>query len=393
MDMQKAPQSQGIAQVLALDHLLSQERIVLYQARALNQKMSLLQYIAHENILNTKQMASSIAQFFQIPLVDLDTFDLTSIPSDLVSLTLIISHRVLPLFIQDNQLYLATDDPSQHDALQEIQFHTGFHVTPRVVDAHQLTAFITQLIHQQEHQGLSHYAANTKRIEYPHPPTENISSEEEPVVLFVKRILLEAIEQNASDIHFEPYKNDYRIRYRQDGMLITVATPPPDLSTRIAARLKVMAHLDTSERRIPQDGRFRMQLTEGLGVDFRISSCPTLWGEKIVLRLLDVTTVQADIDVLGFLPHQREHFLKAIARPEGMILVTGPTGSGKTVTLYAALNALNTMDRNVSSVEDPVEINMHGINQVNINPKAGLTFAGALRAFLRQDPDVIMIGE
>ncbi len=392
MDMLKAPPLYGIAQVLALDNLLSQECIALYQTRALNQNMSLLQFIAHENILNTKQIATSFAHFYALPLVDLDSFDLTTIPDSLVNLALIIRHRMVPLFQEGNQLYLATDDPSQHDALQDIQFHTGFHVTPQVVDAHQLTAFITQLIHHKENQGLTDYAANTKHTTHQHASTEAFS-EEEPVVHFVKRILLEAIEQSASDIHFEPYERDYRIRYRQDGMLVTVATPPPDLSSRIAARLKILAHLDTSERRVPQDGRFRMLLNDTQAVDFRVSTCPTVWGEKMVLRLLDSTTSQSDVDTLGFLPQQKDQFLTAIARPEGMVLVTGPTGSGKTRTLYAALNTLNTMDKNVSTVEDPVEINMPGINQVSINPKAGLTFAGVLRAFLRQDPDVIMIGE
>lgn len=373
-------------------NFLSEERIALYQSRALNQNMSLLQYIAHENILNTKQIASSVAQFFAVPLVDLDSFDIATIPNALINDTLIMRHRFVPLFQQNNQLYVATDDPSQLDALQDIQFRTGLLVTPRVVDAHQLSVFITQLIHQKENQGLTDYAASTQRAALPHTRIEK-SNEEDPVVHFVKRILSEAIEQNASDIHFEPYEHEYRIRYRQDGVLMTAASPPPALSSRITARLKVLAHLDTSERRVPQDGRFRMRFTDTKSVDFRVSTCPTVWGEKMVLRLLDVSTTPCDVEILGFSPQQKDQFLTAIARPEGMVLVTGPTGSGKTMTLYAALNTLNTMDRNISAVEDPVEINLSGINQVNINPKAGLTFASALRAFLRQDPDVIMVGE
>ncbi len=392
MDMQKAPPLHGIAQILALENLLSDEQIALYQTCALNQKMSLLQYIAHENILCSRQVASIIARFFAVPLVDLDAFDISTIPASSMHLGLIVRFRMVPLFHKDNQLYIATDDPSQQAALQDIQFHTGFHVLPQVVDTHQLTAFITQLVHQKEHQGLTDYLADTKQIQQ---KTASVMAlhEDAPVVHFVKRILLEAIEQGASDIHFEPYEHDYRIRYRQDGLLITVATPPPDLSSRIAARLKVMAHLDTSERRKPQDGRFTMNLSPTAAIDFRVSTCPTVCGEKIVLRVQDTRTTPCDIETLGFLPLQKNQFLNAIARPEGMILVTGPTGSGKTMTLYAALYALNTPEKNISTIEDPVEINVPGINQVNINPKAGLLFANTLRAFLRQDPDVIMIGE
>lgn len=223
--------------------------------------------------------------------------------------------------------------------------------------------------------------------------TADSSSDDEPVVKFVKRIILDAIEQGASDIHFEPYEQAYRIRYRQDGLLIVVATPPYILSSRLAARLKVMASLDISEKRIPQDGRFRMPYAPMQAIDFRVSTCPTVSGEKIVLRILDTKATQPNLQTLGFLPEQKTHFSNAIARSQGLILVTGPTGCGKTMTLYCALNILNTGERNILSVEDPVEINVHGINQVNIHPKAGLTFASALRAFLRQDPDVIMIGE
>ena len=386
MDMQKALHLHGIARILVLDNLLSEKQVALYQSIALRQKISLLQYIAHEKIICSQQIASSIARFFAMPSVDLNSFDIKTLPVDLIHITLIVRYRMIPLFQKGNQLHIATDDPSQQEALQDIQFHTGYHVSPHVVDTHQLTAKITQLLHHKENQGLTDYVA-TKKIEQKNPATKAVITDE-PVVNFVNRILLEAISQGVSDIHFEPYENAFRIRYRQDGMLITVATPPSDLSARITARLKVMAQLDTSERRIPQDGRFKMNT-----IDFRISTCPTVCGEKIVLRLLDARTTQCHIDSLGFLPFQKDQFLKAIAKPEGMILVTGPTGSGKTMTLYSALRVLNTIEKNISTVEDPVEINVPGINQVNINPKAGLGFANTLRAFLRQDPDIIMVGE
>ncbi len=339
--------------------------------------------------MNDIRLAAT-AQPFDVTVFDLDRIDIKSIPTTLLNDQLMRSHRCVPLFHHRNQLYVATDNPNQHDALNEIQFHTGLHVIPLVVETHKLTRLINKLLNQQENQCLADYAAESLD-DVEHTPDESV--DDKPVVKFIKRIILHAIEQGASDIHFEPYEHDYRIRYRQDGLLVTAASPPPALSARITVRLKVLANLDISERRIPQDGRFGMRISPTLSVDFRVSTCPTVNGEKIVMRILDTNLTSPDIDTLGFMPQQKAHFLYAIDRAQGMVLVTGPTGSGKTMTLYSALTILNTGKKNVSTVEDPVEISVHGINQVNINAKAGLTFVRTLRAFLRQDPDVIMIGE
>ena len=340
----------------------------------------------------SQEIAQLLVQYKQfnkeLAVFDLDDIDIASIPSALMNGELMQRHRAIPLFQQVNQLHVAMAEPVQHDALKDIQFHTGLYVVPVIVETHKLTRLINQLLHQHENQGLADLIAESDHDD----PTEQ-SCEDQPVVKFVKRIILEAIEQNASDIHFEPYEQEYRIRYRQDGFLIAVAAPPLTLSARIAARIKIMSNLDISERRIPQDGRFSMRITHTKTIDFRVSTCPTVSGEKIVMRILDVNSTNLEIDMLCFLSQQKAHFLHALSRPQGMILVTGPTGSGKTMTLYSALNILNTDDRNLSTVEDPVEINVHGMNQVSINPKAGLTFASTLRALLRQDPDVIMVGE
>lgn len=333
----------------------------------------------------------AIAHRFDVPVFNLDTIDITSIPIDWINEKLIRHHRMVPLFNRGNQLYVATDNAKNHNALQDIQFHTGLHALPLEVEAHKLTRLINQLLDHQENQGLSDCI--TKPMTYVEDNTTNDSADDRPVIKFIKRIIIEAIEQRASDIHFEPYEHDYRIRYRQDGFLVTIASPPQALAARIAIRIKVLANLDISERRLPQDGRFRMPISSSASVDFRVSTCPTVNGEKIVMRLLDTKLTQPDINTLGFLSQQQKHFLSAINRPQGMVLVTGPTGSGKTMTLYSALTILNTGKNNISTIEDPVEISVHGINQININPKTGLTFANTLRALLRQDPDVIMIGE
>ena len=390
MDAMKLTHLQGIAQLLVQINLLDTKKAVFFQQAALNSKLSLLAYLVNHNIICSTVIASSIARYFDVPIFDLDGFDITSIPTALINEHLIQRHRIVPLFTKNNLLYVATEDPSQHDAIKEIQFHTGLHVSPLVVETNKLTGLINQLLHQNEKKGLADTVSESINDD---TDTTDHSYNDEPVVKFINRLIFDAIEQGASDIHFEPYEHEYRIRYRQDGLLVAIASPPPTLSARITARIKVMAHLDLSERRVPQDGRFRMPISQADSIHFRVSTCPTVGGEKIVMRILDTKLTTPEIDTLGFMPQQKSHFLAAIDRPQGMVLVTGPTGSGKTMTLYSALNILNTGEKNVSTVEDPVEINVHGINQVNVNPKAGLNFAGTLRAFLRQDPDVIMIGE
>ena len=393
---------QGISQLLVHEKLLDKEKTLQYQQLALTNKLSLLQYLVTKNVLSAKQIAHAVARNFGVSLIDLESVDLELLPISLVSEKLIRRHNLVPLFNRGSQLFIATDDPCKQSSLKEIQFHTGLIVTPLVVETDKLNSLIDKLLHQKESQGLSDYFEESQdldELEFSADEEEKdtdptaVSSEDAPVVKFVNRILIDAIKKGVSDIHFEPYEREYRIRYRQDGLLNEVASPPVSLSTRIAARIKVMSSLDISERRIPQDGRFKMKLSRTRSIDFRVSSCPTVAGEKIVMRILDPGSTKLGIEALGFSPVQKEHFIRSISRPQGMILVTGPTGSGKTVTLYTALNILNTIESNISTAEDPVEIKVPGINQVNINPKAGLTFSGTLRSFLRQDPDIIMVGE
>ena len=393
---------QGIAQLLVQEELLDKEKVVQYQQTATSNKVSLQQYLVNNNIIPARKIALMVSHHFGVPVIDLDSIDLELIPVSLVSDKLIHRHNLVPLFNRGMQLYLATDDPSKQSSLKEIQFHTGLHANHLVVETDKLSTLIDKLLHQKESQGLSDYFEESQEVdslefsaedEEPESNVSAISNDDAPVVKFVNRILVEAIKKGVSDIHFEPFEREYRIRYRQDGLLNQIATPPASLSTRIAARIKVMSSLDISERRIPQDGRFKMKLSRTRSIDFRVSTCPTVGGEKIVMRILDPGSTKLGIEALGFSPEQKAHFLKAIDRPQGMILVTGPTGSGKTVSLYTALNILNTIEKNISTAEDPVEIKVAGINQVNIHPKAGLTFASTLRSFLRQDPDIIMVGE
>lgn len=393
MDATREHPLDGVAHYLLKANLLTEKNLIEHQLAAKHSAMTLLHYLIHHNILCPKLAAKSIARQCDLPFIDLDTITLSSIPWTLIDTALIQRHRLIPLFHQDHTLHVALDDPCQYHALKDVQFHTGLTIIPVVVEAHKLTTIMNTLLNQKENQGLADYVKTSQDTMSMITDISDEASHEEPVVQFVKRILLDALNQGASDIHIEVYNNDYRIRYRQDGLLMTIATPPHSLSTRIAARIKIMANLDISERRIPQDGHFQIKQGDKPATDFRVSTCPTVGGEKIVIRILDTTTLNPHIDTLGFHPAQKTCFLNAINRPQGMILVTGPTGCGKTMTLYAALKQLNTEDKNVSTVEDPVEINIHGVNQVTINLKAGLTFSGVLRAFLRQDPDIIMIGE
>ena len=392
---------QGIAQLLVQEDLLDKEKALGYQKTATSNKLSLLQYLVSNEIIPAIKIALAVAKNFGVPILDLDSIDLESIPVSLVSEKLIHRHNIIPLFNRGKQLYLATDDPTKQSSLKEVQFHTGLYANPLVVETDKLYDLIEKLLHQKEHQGLSDYfeeAQDLEGIEFSAEDEEkdveaSNPSEDAPVVKFINRILIDAIKKGASDIHFEPYEREYRIRYRQDGLLNEVASPPSNLSARIAARIKIMSSLDISEKRTPQDGRFKMKLSRTRSIDFRVSTCPTLAGEKVVMRILDPGSTKLGIEALGFNLEQKTHFLQAISRPQGMILVTGPTGSGKTVSLYTALNIINTIENNICTVEDPVEIKVPGINQVNINVKAGLTFSGVLRSFLRQDPDIIMVGE
>jgi len=391
----------GLSRRLVADGLLTEADAQAALEHALKSKIPYVTHLVQNNIVDDSAIALAASEEFGVPLFDLDAVDVEAVPKNLVSEKLVRKHHALPLFKRGNRLYLGVADPTNLQALDEIKFHTGINTETIIVEERKLSRAIEKTLEAQETatslgdlsdsdlEGLDVGPGDTTAAE----DDRDADVDDAPIVRFVNKVLLDAINKGASDIHFEPYERVYRVRFRQDGILHEIASPPVTLSNRLASRLKVMARLDISERRIPQDGRVKMTLSRNRSIDFRVSTCPTLFGEKVVLRILDPTSAQLGIEALGFEERQREQFLSAIHKPQGMVLVTGPTGSGKTVSLYTALNILNTPDKNISTVEDPVEIYLQGVNQVNINPKPGLTFASALRSFLRQDPDIIMVGE
>ena len=334
-----------------------------------------------------------------MPLLDLAAVDIESMPSDLVDHKLIRKHHALPFFRRGHRLFLAVSDPTNQQAINEIQFHTGLSVEAVLAEEDKLLIGLNKAeVDQQNAMGalLEQSLANVDLAHGENDDTnleENIEIDEAPVVRYINKILMDAFNSEASDVHFEPYEKSYRIRFRQDGLLLEKSAPPFNIARRLASRVKVMARLNIAERRVPQDGRIKLRVSDHKAIDFRVNTCPTLHGEKIVLRLLDSNAVELGVDALGFELDQKKLFLQAINKPYGMILVTGPTGSGKTVSLYTAMNILNDPGVNISTAEDPVEIQITGINQLNVNVATGLTFASALRAFLRQDPDIIMVGE
>ncbi len=348
-----------------------------------------------------RRAALAAGRKFGVPVFDLDAMELDLDVVRLVDEELLAKHRVLPLRQRGNRLYVGIADPTDFRALDDIRFQTSLRVEPVVVEQDKLEARVARAIEAVDTTLSSFDDAEfddadidvSASDEEPGPEVAGADVEDAPIVRFVNRIMHDAIRRSASDIHFEPYEKYCRIRLRMDGVLEEIARPPAALAMKVAARLKVMARLDIAERRVPQDGRIRMRLSDSRSVDFRVNTCPTLFGEKTVCRLLDSSSARLGIDSLGYDAAQKRAYLDNLMKPYGMILVTGPTGSGKTVSLYSGLNILNTADRNISTAEDPAEINVPGINQVNVNPKVGLTFASALRAFLRQDPDVIMVGE
>lgn len=367
-------------------HLINQGLLTAAQIDAVKQQaeqknQSFIFCLTENQILPSEDLTKILSEHYQLPLVDLKNFDMDSLPINLIDEKFIKKHRVLPLAVQQQTLTIAVSDPSNTQAIAELKFHTGMMLQPLLADYSQLTKFIDIVISKKHFANLHEF----KEI-----PDHN-NSDDAPIIRFVQQIFSDAIQKGASDVHFEPYENLYRIRMRIDGILYEMIRPPITLAQRIAARLKVMAKLDISEKRLPQDGRFT--ITDKFSRECRLSTCPTLYGEKVVVRILDNNDLILNIDQLGFTDPQKNLFLHAIQQPQGMILVTGPTGSGKTVTLYTALNLLNTPDQNIATVEDPVEINLTGINQVHVNTKIGLTFSQSLRAFLRQDPDIIMVGE
>jgi type IV pilus assembly protein PilB len=402
MSDQGIGQLSGLAGRLVAEGLISAEEAVQAQREAPMERLPLVQYLVERKNVDGQRLAAVASLEFGVPLLDINGFDFNVIPEGLIDVDLVTKHHALPIYRRSNRLFIAVSDPTNLAALDEIKFHTGINTDAVLVEESALSKLITRWVDTQDSlgDGLDDLdSADLDGIDVSggsdtkDQDDGGDSIDETPIVRFVNKVLIDAIKQGASDIHFEPYEHDYRVRFRTDGVLREMVKPPRNLSHRLAARLKVMSQMDISERRVPQDGRIQMKLSRNRAIDFRVNTLPTLFGEKIVLRILDPTSAQLGIDALGYEPEQKEMYLKALNRPQGMILVTGPTGSGKTVSLYTGLNILNTAERNISTAEDPVEINLAGINQVHVNPKVGLNFAEALRSFLRQDPDIIMVGE
>ncbi|WP_435634450.1 type IV-A pilus assembly ATPase PilB [Pseudomonas solani] len=397
--MSESPTLSGLARQLVHANLLDEKAAQSAFIQAQRNKISLVTYLAQNKLLKSRDLAELAAEQFGIAFMDLASIDKDSQPKDLVAEKLLRQHRALPLWRRGNKLFIAVSDPTNHQATTDIQFSTGLTTEAILVEDDKLGAALDKFF-EGDASGMEDLAdvdldgLDVEAVDDDKPSSDGgTDADDAPVVRFVNKMLLDAIKGGSSDLHFEPYEKSYRVRLRTDGILHEVARPPIQLASRISARLKVMAALDISERRKPQDGRIKMKISKTKSIDFRVNSLPTLWGEKIVMRILDPSSAQMGIDALGYEERQKELYLSALKQPQGMILVTGPTGSGKTVSLYTGLNILNTVDINISTAEDPVEINLEGINQVNVNPKQGMDFAQALRAFLRQDPDVIMVGE
>ena len=393
----------GLAGRLIADGLLTADEATEAQKEASTKRISLVQQLVDVKGIDSASIASAASSEFGVPLLDLKAFDTSQLPEDLVDVKLIQRHHALPLFKRGKRLFIALADPTNLQALDEIKFHTGINTEAIIVDQEVLATAIRRLTEAKDAieqlgdlEGGQFEDLEVEAIDEDDRSggdVGNLDADNTPIVRFVNKVLLDAVKAGASDIHFEPYEHAYRVRFRADGILREVVTPPKALAPRLAARLKVMSRMDISERRVPQDGRIQMRLSKTRAIDMRVNTLPTLFGEKIVLRILDPTSATLGIDALGYESEQKKLFMEALDKPQGMILVTGPTGSGKTVSLYTGLNILNTVERNISTAEDPVEINLEGINQVPVNPKVGLNFANALRSFLRQDPDVIMVGE
>ncbi len=389
----------GLPRRLVHEGIVSEAKLIEAAAAAKKEKVPLVSYLVNADIADARAIAVAAAHEFGVPLLDLDAIEVDLDVVRSVDQKLINKHRVLPLVKRGQRLFLGISDPTNLQAIDDIKFQTTLRIDPVIVEQDKLEDRISRAIEAVDTtmSGMDDddFDLENLDIEGEEEEDQEVQSdvEDAPVVRFVNKILLDAIKRGASDVHFEPYEKIFRVRTRLDGVLSEVAQPPVVLANKVCARLKVMSRMDIAERRVPQDGRIKMRLSKNRAIDFRVNTCPTLYGEKVVLRILDPASAKLGIDALGYEDAQKELYQKHLAKPYGMILVTGPTGSGKTVSLYTGLNILNTEDRNVSTAEDPAEINLPGINQVNVNPKVGLTFATALRAFLRQDPDVIMVGE
>ena len=394
----------GLPQRLVQDGVVEEAAMLTALQSAKERKSSFVTQLIAAGAAKARDIAIAASAEFGVPLYDLDSHQVDLDTVKLVQDKLLQKHRCLPLYRRGKRLFLGVADPTNLHAIDEIKFQTGMGIEAIVVEDDKLQKAIDKAVEQADTAmpnladdetgfDLENLDVSGGDDEAAGDGVSRDDVEDAPIVRFVNKLLLDAIRRSASDIHFEPYEKMYRIRLRIDGVLKEVAQPPVQLAMKLSARLKVMSRLDIAERRVPQDGRIKMKLSKTRAIDFRVSTCPTLFGEKIVCRILDPSSAMLGIDSLGYEPFQREIYLKNLAKPQGMILVTGPTGSGKTVSLYTGLNILNREDTNISTAEDPAEINLPGVNQVNVNPKVGLTFAAALRAFLRQDPDVVMVGE
>ncbi|MFZ5654746.1 MAG: type IV-A pilus assembly ATPase PilB [Pseudomonadota bacterium] len=394
------PVLRGLPRRLVAEGLLDEQAAAIAVEEAGRAKVSLIQHLVDARILSAREVAEATAHEFGLPVIDVDAVRLDHCPRDAIDRKLVARHVALPLRLHRGRLSVAVGDPTDQRALTEIRFQSGATVDLVVAEFDRLRAKVARFLDQQDDDiaaalgGLDDIQLETLVADVEDEGTVlGEDADDAPLVRFINKVLLDAIRRGASDIHFEPYESRYRVRFRTDGILQEVAKPPPALAPRLAARLKVMARLDISERRVPQDGRIKIRVSKTRAIDFRVNTLPTQYGEKVVLRILDSGSARVGIESLGYDPDQRKAYEEALARPQGMILMTGPTGSGKTVSMYTGLALLNTAERNISTAEDPVEIYMEGINQVQVNPRVGLTFAEALRAFLRQDPDVVMVGE
>jgi type IV pilus assembly protein PilB len=390
----------GLPRRLVQDGIVSAEDVQKASVAARKEKVPLVVYLVANEMADPRAIAVAASHEFGVPLLDLDAIEIDLDCLREVDQKLLHKHRVLPLIKRGQRLFLGISDPTNLQAIDDIKFQSALRIDPVIVEQDKLEESITRALEAVDTSMSSleddDFDLENLDVSSGDDEPDDITSndiDDAPVVRFVNKILLDAIKRGASDVHFEPYEKEFRVRTRLDGVLSKVAAPPVALANKVCARLKVMSRMDIAERRVPQDGRIKMRLSKNRAIDFRVSTCPTLFGEKVVLRILDPASAKLGIDALGYEDRQKAMFQKHLDKPYGMILVTGPTGSGKTVSLYTGLNILNEEFRNISTAEDPVEINLVGINQVNVNQKVGLTFASAMKAFLRQDPDVIMVGE
>ena len=387
----------GLARQLVQQQLVPEDKAIEALQNSQKAKESFVKYVVKNKLATAIDVAMLASKEFGMPLLDISVIDFDREVVKLVKENLITKHLALPLFQRGNKLFVAIADPTNVLALDEIKFQSGINTEGILVEVDKLEQSIDKALSDADDSMSDFDDDGLEDLDFEDVDQEAKEDEgkgdEAPIVKFINKMLMDAIKLGVSDLHFEPYEKFYRVRFRLDGILKEVAKPPVNLAGRIAARVKVLSRLDISERRVPQDGRMKMRISKSKSIDFRVSTCPTLYGEKIVMRILDSDSAKLGIDMLGYEPEQKQHYLDNLAKPYGLILVTGPTGSGKTVSLYTGLNILNTEDRNISTAEDPSEIVLPGVNQVNVNPKTGLTFAKALKAFLRQDPDIIMVGE